>query len=86
MSDGPRIQRKGFGLAPAQGIDVEEVEVIEWCPNQEGKNPTQVWMLLRVKGNPDVPIVVRFKGPGTLDALIAALSSHRIGVFGGHRS
>ena len=81
---GPQIERKGFGLAPTEGIDIDEIEVIEWCPNATGTNPTQVWMIMRVKGH-DVPLVMRFKGPETLDAVIAALTSHRIGVFGGHR-
>jgi hypothetical protein len=85
MSKGPNIEQRTGGLAPAQGIDVEEVEVIEWCPNLEAKDPTQVWMILRLKGGMPA-IIMRFKGPDTLDALIASLTTHRIGVFGGHRS
>jgi hypothetical protein len=75
------------GLAPTEGIDisVEELQVIEWCPNLEGKDPTQVWMILRVKEDP-TPIILRFKGPDTLDVIIQALTQHRINVFGEFRS
>lgn len=80
-----KVEQMAGGLAPTQAIDVEEVQVIEWCPNLEGKNPTQVWMVLRVKGA-DTPIVLRFKGPESLDNVIGMLRAHRIGVFGGYRS
>ncbi len=83
---GPDIEARGFGLAPTSGLDVEEIEIIEWCPNLEGENPTQVWMILRVKDDPETPIIMRFKGPATLDAVIASLTTHRIGVFGGYRT
>jgi hypothetical protein len=76
----------GQRLAPSRAVDVKEIEVIEWIPNAEGKgDPTEVWLIQRIEGR-DEPIVLRFKGPDTLDAIIAALTKHRIGVFGEFRS
>jgi hypothetical protein len=78
----------GFGLSPTEGVDIEldELQVIEWCPNLEGTDPTQVWMIMRTANKGEPPIVLRFKGPDSLDTIIQALTTHRINVFGDFRS
>lgn len=77
---------EGHRLAPTRAIDIEGINVIEWNPNADGSGEaTQVWMVLDVHGH-DVPIVIRFKDAPGLDDVIAALTRHRIGVFGEYRS
>ena len=70
-------------LAGVGFYDVEEIDVAEWhpLPNGEGQ-PTQVHVYLRLKGLPH-QLVMRFKGPKSLDNFIVALITHRRGVFGG---
>lgn len=59
---------------------VDGISVYSWCPTPEPTvPPTQVHLHMPV-GN--MTIIYRFKGPGTLDALIAALIEHRKDVFG----
>lgn len=65
--------------APPIGIDIERFDVYSWCPDKVFTKATQVHLHLKAG---DGIIVVRFKGPGTLDQLIAALADHRQDVFG----
>ena len=62
-------------------IRLDSIDVAEWHPlaNGQGK-PTQVHVSMVIDGV-DVPLVMRFKGPGTLDALISALAAHRFHVW-----
>lgn len=55
--------------------------VYSWCPDPDPTKAkaTQVHLHLTSAGP---TVVVRFKGPKTLDALIAALADHRQDVFG----
>jgi len=58
----------------------EGATVYSWCPTPEPTvPPTQVHLHIPVGG---AVIVMRFKGPGTLDAFIDALVKHREDVFG----
>jgi hypothetical protein len=58
----------------------EGFHIYSWCPTPEPTvPPTQVHMHIPVAGT---TIVFRFKGPGTLDKLIAALQGHRKDVWG----
>lgn len=74
----------GPAPAPIRGVDIDQFEVIEWCPNDTGEDPTQVWLIMRTDKS-EIPVVLRFKGPDTLDNLVRALTRHRIGVFGEYR-
>ena len=54
---------------------VDGFEVFSWCPTpQPTVPPTQVHLHIPLAGG---KIVFRFKGPDTLDRLIAALQDHR---------
>lgn len=56
------------------------IEVLSWHPTPEPTGlPTQVHLRFPLG---DAKVVFRFKGPGTLDNLIAALVDHRRDVFG----
>ena len=64
-------------------IGLEDIELysIGVAPVPDGKGkPTQVHISITVAGL-DLPLVVRFKGPGALDALISALAVHRFHVW-----
>ena len=63
------------------GIRLDSIDVSEWHPLLDGQGkPTQVHVSMMIEGL-DVPLVMRFKGPGTLDALISALAVHRFHVW-----
>ena len=62
-------------------LKLDSIDVLEWHPLPDGQGkPTQVHVSVMVEGL-DVPLVMRFKGPGTLDALISALAVHRFHVW-----
>lgn len=64
---------------PGEGISFD---IYSWCPTPEPTvPPTQVHLHLTL-GDELPRLVIRFKGPGTLDKLIAALQDHRDDVFG----
>ena len=66
---------------PFLGVDIDSINVDQWHPMPDGKGrPTQVHLSFEIDGV-DVPIVMRFKGPKTLDALIGALAVHRYDVW-----
>ncbi len=53
----------------------------EWHPLPDGQGePTEVHVSMMIEGL-DVPMVMWFKGPGTLDSLISALAVHRFNVW-----
>jgi hypothetical protein len=60
-------------LAGLTFLEIEEVVVGAFCPDDEAKlPPIQVHVQIRLKGNP-TPLVLRFKGPVSLDRFIAQL-------------
>ena len=60
---------------------VHEIEIAEWHPLLDGQGkPTQLHVTLRIDGV-DLPIVTRFKEPGTRDNCIEALASHLYSVW-----
>ena len=62
-------------------IKLDSIDVLEWHPLPDGQGkPTQVHVSVMIEGL-DVPLVMRFKGPGTLDAFISALAVHRFQVW-----
>ena len=69
------------GLEFLEG-DIESLLVMEWHPLPDGEgDPTQVHFMVTVAGL-NMPLVLRFKGPRTLDKVIAALVVHRQNVWG----
>ncbi len=63
--------------------EIEEIHIGSWCPLPDGRGPaTQVHMTIRIRGL-DIPLVLRFKGPVTLDRLIDSLERHRYDVWPG---
>lgn len=58
-----------------------EFNVGSWCPTPDGSGPPQQ-VHLRFGTPPGNCMLVRFKGPDSLDALIDALLEHRQHVFG----
>ena len=74
------VKREGFADLQAQAA-IDSIDVSEWHPLPDGQGkPTQVHVSMMIDGL-DVPLVMRFKGPGTLDALISALAVHRFHVW-----
>lgn len=56
-------------------------DVYSWCPEKDPTTAKATQVHLHVKVGAGV-FVIRFKGPQSLDALIAALADHRQHVFG----
>ena len=74
------VKREGFADLQAQAA-IDSIDVSEWHPLPDGQGkPTQVHVSMMIDGL-DVPLVMRFKGPGALDALISALAVHRFHVW-----
>ena len=74
------VKREGFADLQAQAA-IDSIDVSEWHPLPDGQGkPAQVHVSMMIDGL-DVPLVMRFKGPGTLDALISALAVHRFHVW-----
>ena len=62
-------------------IRLDSIEVTEWHPLPDGQGPpTELHVLLTVEGA-DLPLMMRFKGPATLDRFISALASHRFSIW-----
>jgi hypothetical protein len=77
----PPGSRLPTNLAGMAFLEIEELRVGSWCPLPDGKGPaTQVHMVIGVRGL-DEPLIIRFKGPGTLDQLIESLQRHRADVW-----
>ena len=65
---------------PFLDVSLDTILVAEWTEG-DNPNPSEVHVHLNILGLADIPLVMRFKGPGTLDKLIAALTVHRQGVW-----
>lgn len=64
-------------------VEIEMVDIAEWHPAQDGRgSPTQVHVMLQLKGQPDTLHVLRFHGPDTLAMIVNALTAHGTNVFG----
>ena len=63
-------------------IKLDAIRVAEWHPLPDGLgDPTEVHVHLEIEHLPEMPMVMRFKGPGTLDQFILALAEHRRNVW-----
>lgn len=67
-------------LAGVAFLEVEDIEIAEWCPTDDGTGPPeQVHMIIKVGGLS--PLRLRFKSPRTLNNVIGALRKHRDNVW-----
>ena len=67
-------------------IKLDAIRVAEWHPLPDGLgDPTEVHVHLEIEHLPEMPMVMpmvmRFKGPETLDQFILALAEHRRNVW-----
>lgn len=86
---GPKVTKNDWsaGSAAIEDADYYEarpegVDVFSWSPAPPGTvnaKSTQVHLMAALAFG---KLLVRFKGPGTLDAVIDALIEHRTFVFG----
>lgn len=80
----PQVTETGPSSIPTD-VDYYEVpeggfSIYSWCPKADGSGPvTQVHLHLNASFG---KVMVRFKGPDTLDGVIAALIKHRQDVWG----
>lgn len=80
MADETIMDRARRGEFDMYEVPEDGPEVASWCPSPTPTvPPTQVHLFLPMHG---AVFVIRFKSTRTLDALIAALQSHRDEVFG----
>lgn len=66
---------------PHAVIAVDEIDVIEWCPGEDGLHPEQVHILFRLP-ELEVTFQIRLKSRRAVDTLVAALNKHAKGVWG----
>ncbi len=79
----PPPNRVPQNIAGMAFLEVQALHVSSWSSLPDGKGPsTQVHLRLDVPGL-SAPLIVRFKGPDTLDLLIQALERHRNDVWPG---
>lgn len=68
-------------LAGVAYLNIEDINIAEFHELPDGQGPpSQVHMTINVRGIP-IPLVMRFKGPDTLDSIVAALVKHRNNVW-----
>jgi hypothetical protein len=78
---GKPSERKARNMAGQPFYDIVDVNVAEWHELPDGQGPpSQVHMTITVRNIP-FPLVMRFKGPETLDKIVAALVKHRNNVW-----
>ncbi len=77
----PKVEDHGFRPGDPEAIEIESIEVAAWHPDEFAQvPPTQVHLILHIPGI-EWPLTLRFKGPDTLDALIAQLMRYRMLVW-----
>jgi hypothetical protein len=69
-------------------VAVDKINVIEWCPGDDGEHPEQVHILFGIplivddsEVEKEVTFAIRLKSRRAVDDLIAALSVHAAGVW-----
>lgn len=77
---------KAGSMAGVAFYDIDMLDTFSFCPdsNDASTPATQVHQMIKMKGvgAPKDPLIARFSGTKTLDALIEALIEHRTYVFG----
>jgi hypothetical protein len=80
------VGKQGASMAGMSFYDIDFLDTISFCPdsNDASTPATQVHQIIQLKGvgAPSAPLIARFSGAKTLDALIEALIEHRTYVFG----
>lgn len=75
------ISDHGFRQAEGFILEIEEINIAAWCPDDEAKMPAeQVHLSFSLK-DASFPIVARFKSPETLGVLIEQLIRYRREVW-----
>jgi len=82
MKDDPPDEEHGpRSLAGLAFLEIESLDVAEWCPTPDGSGrPEQVHLVITVAGAP-APLRMRFKSARTIGRLINALRKHRDNVW-----
>ena len=71
------VKREGFADLQAQAA-IDSIDVSEWHPLPDGQGkPTQVHVSMMIDGL-DVPLVMRFKGPGKMETIQRDVQLFRI--------
>lgn len=79
---GFEVRRGGFGPGLTEFLELEELRIAGWCPDEKAEKPMeQVHLIFRLKGMEDVSLVCRFKGPDTLAVVIEELIRFRRAVW-----
>lgn len=80
------VGKKGASMAGRAFYEIDFLDTLSFCPdsNDASTPATQVHQIVKLRGvgAPPHPLIARFHGPKTLDALIEALIEHRTYVFG----
>ncbi len=61
-------------------LPLECITIAEWCPNLDRKNPTEVHMVIEIKGS-DFSMAIRFRGTDMLDRILNELIKYRRNVW-----
>jgi len=82
LTDAPSTPRN-VAEQPGQFAELTDFDIAEWHPEPDGRGrPTQVHLMFKVQGLPDLTMVLRCKGPDGLAKIINALAEHGRNVFG----
>lgn len=77
----PEYDNKPVNLRDMKLFEVEEIDVVEWHPEPDGRGkPEQVHILYKAVGR-DMRLIVRLKSRRILDELAAALIEHGDAVW-----
>lgn len=77
-----KVTYGGFGSGLVQFLEIEEIQIVSWCPDDKAQlPPEQVHLIQKIKGIDDIPLVMRFKSPDTLGFLIEELARYRREVW-----
>lgn len=65
-------------------LEIEETHVVSWGPQEDPDHvkPTQVHLIFKLKGLPDVRFIMRFKTVIAMDAFLSLMAEYRINVWG----
>ena len=77
----PRIEGNSRPKMPDAGMEIESYTIASWCPDDDAQEPPeQVHLMINLQSNP-FPMVMRFKSPKTIGALVEGLIAYRKEVW-----
>ncbi len=77
----PEVIHHSYQPGPFVAYEIESLNIAQWSPEPlPGGQVTQVHLEIHVRGLP-IPLVLRFKDPDTLTAIIQQLIQHRNEVW-----